>query len=527
MGGTPRAACDPARCPLRARPPCISVGGFSSGIHHPPKSASPRRTVHVFGCSQKSYSPRQGQLNASEQAKPVSPLRARSCEAIPQRVSQRPVVLTQKSTASALPRSSSDRRPLATACEKQGQGQGRCHSAPVLRQAESSSARPKLDETTAPRPCMPCRVLRLPSPRRLPPQALPAKSCRNLPQPQAADRAATAAVLCGFKGKAPPVSRTPEPGPLAALAMRPGSRSPKATKATKATAKAEPPTNRTAEAQGTPGGPPQNTGRLTGTLSPKGCRETTASQKPFGSPRMLEASEIQKTVHIGSGSFGSVWKAIVRGHSVAVKICQQTTADERRGTLKELGFLCNLHHPRLVSFLGFAQTADQLIFVMELMTGGNLSDLLFCRRPVLSFRQKALMGCQVAEGLSFLHERHVIHRDLKTMNVVLDASLNCKLCDFGLTLYLDPDTTHMTVCGLQGSPRYMAPEQLQTETNNVRISEKVDIWQMGCVMLELFCAVVPFSSLSNVAAIISEVRDAGCTVLVSLSLGTLVFCMQS
>ena len=140
---------------------------------------------------------------------------------------------------------------------------------------------------------------------------------------------------------------------------------------------------------------------------------------------------------------------------------------------------------------------------MELMAGGSLSDLLFCKRPVLSFRQKALMGSQIAEGLSYLHERHVIHRDLKTMNVVLDGSLNCKICDFGLTLCLDH--SHVTVCGLQGSPRYMAPEQLETEVP-VRISEKVDIWQMGCVMLELFCGVVPFSGLSNVAAIISEER---------------------
>ena len=173
-------------------------------------------------------------------------------------------------------------------------------------------------------------------------------------------------------------------------------------------------------------------------------------------------------------------------------------------TLKELDFLRNLNHPRLVTFFGFARTADQLLLVMELMAGGNLSDLLFNKRPVLSFRQKARMGSQVAEGLSYLHERRVVHRDLKTMNVVLDSSLNCKICDFGLTLYLD--RTHVTVCGLQGSPRYMAPEQL--EETSVRISEKVDIWQMGCVMLELFCAVVPFSSLSNVAAIISEERAA-------------------
>ncbi|CAE7436051.1 unnamed protein product [Symbiodinium pilosum] len=253
--------------------------------------------------------------------------------------------------------------------------------------------------------------------------------------------------------------------------------------------------------------PPRRHGtqnQRTAKVQPSPCKAqvliTTSRSLPFGSPE-VQPSEIQRKTLIGSGSFGSVWKACCRGREVAVKICQQTSPSERRVTLQELDFLRNLNHPRLVSFLGFAQTSDQLFFVMELMAGGSLSDLLFCKRLVLSFRQKALMGSQIAEGLSYLHERHVIHRDLKTMNVVLDGSLNCKICDFGLTLCLDH--SHVTVCGLQGSPRYMAPEQLETEVP-VRISEKVDIWQMGCVMLELFCGVVPFSGLSNVAAIISE-----------------------
>ncbi|CAE8699874.1 unnamed protein product [Polarella glacialis] len=63
----------------------------------------------------------------------------------------------------------------------------------------------------------------------------------------------------------------------------------------------------------------------------------------------------------------------------------------------------------------------------------------------------------------------------------------------------------MTVWGMQGSPRYMAPEQLDSSDNRpTRITEKVDIWQMGCVMLELFCLAVPFASFTSVAAIITE-----------------------
>mmetsp|Transcript_57382 Transcript_57382/g.133779 ORF Transcript_57382/g.133779 Transcript_57382/m.133779 type:complete len:143 (-) Transcript_57382:109-537(-) len=85
------------------------------------------------------------------------------------------------------------------------------------------------------------------------------------------------------------------------------------------------------------------------------------------------------------------------------------------------------------------------------------------------------------------------------MNIVLDEELNCKICDFGLTLTLEK--THVTVKALQGSPRYMAPEQFEAAA---RITEKVDIWQMGCVVLELFCLAIPFSHCTGVQQIATE-----------------------
>mmetsp|Transcript_15225 Transcript_15225/g.47870 ORF Transcript_15225/g.47870 Transcript_15225/m.47870 type:complete len:143 (+) Transcript_15225:111-539(+) len=85
------------------------------------------------------------------------------------------------------------------------------------------------------------------------------------------------------------------------------------------------------------------------------------------------------------------------------------------------------------------------------------------------------------------------------MNVVLDEELNCKICDFGLTITLEK--THLTVRSLQGSPRYMAPEQFEA---TARITEKVDIWQMGCVMLELFCLTVPFTNCTGLQQIATE-----------------------
>lgn len=168
--------------------------------------------------------------------------------------------------------------------------------------------------------------------------------------------------------------------------------------------------------------------------------------------------------------------------------------------LMEVQYLQKLRHPRLVSFLGCCNRPPHVLMLMEYMEAGSLHGLLFGKgRKPLSFSLKLRMAQQIAEGLTYLHEISIVHRDLKTMNIVLDKELNCKICDFGLTLTLD--STHMTVRSLQGSPRYMAPEQFESAA---RITEKVDIWQMGCVMLELFCGKIPFAEAKGVQQVATE-----------------------
>lgn len=110
------------------------------------------------------------------------------------------------------------------------------------------------------------------------------------------------------------------------------------------------------------------------------------------------------------------------------------------------------------------------------------------------------MAWQVAEGITYLHRYGIIHRDLKSMNIVLDNELNCKVCDFGMSVTLE--RSHLTVPGMQGSPRYLAPEQFEARA---RITERVDIWQMGCVMLELFCHKIPYRHLQDMTQFVQEI----------------------
>eukprot|EP00927_Polykrikos_kofoidii_P003765 TRINITY_DN11518_c0_g2_i1.p1 TRINITY_DN11518_c0_g2~~TRINITY_DN11518_c0_g2_i1.p1 ORF type:complete len:159 (-),score=33.96 TRINITY_DN11518_c0_g2_i1:264-740(-) len=112
--------------------------------------------------------------------------------------------------------------------------------------------------------------------------------------------------------------------------------------------------------------------------------------------------------------------------------------------LKEIRYLQRLRHPRLVSFLGAVDRPPHLLLIMEFMPGGSLHSAIFGsggnRSKQLNlggFLERARMISQVSEGLTYLHDLGVVHRDLKTMNIVLDAALNCKICDFGLTVTLE------------------------------------------------------------------------------------------
>lgn len=244
-------------------------------------------------------------------------------------------------------------------------------------------------------------------------------------------------------------------------------------------------------------------------LQPRRCAAQALAGKPMAPSRLLDGTfrpeeevpfqEIKFREAIGAGSFGAVFLATWRGQDVAVKQCKVADQRDADMLLLEIRYLQALRHERLVSLLACCHKAPHVVMVMEFMPGGSLYSLLFSKKQKLSFDRSAKMGLQVCEGLTYLHSLYVVHRDLKTMNIVLDKALNCKICDFGLTVSLE--RSHLTVDRLQGSPRYLAPEQFEAAA---KITLKVDIWQMGCIFLELFCQVIPFANATAVEQVATE-----------------------
>merc|ERR1712226_1006369 len=131
------------------------------------------------------------------------------------------------------------------------------------------------------------------------------------------------------------------------------------------------------------------------------------------------------------------------------------------------------------------------------MPNGSLYELLHKRRARLSFGEQHAITRNVAEGVVFLHSRvpPFVHRDLKSLNVVLDMSLAAKLCDFGLTQSMEKTHISRRDSNEGGSPRYMAPELFDSRG---KITEKIDVWALGCIILETFIGKLPHAECNNI-----------------------------
>lgn len=226
--------------------------------------------------------------------------------------------------------------------------------------------------------------------------------------------------------------------------------------------------------------------------APKSSKGVTAE--------LLEPSDLEFGKVLGSGGFGAVHRGTYRGEEVAIKklhvLDGQITHMQLEEFKKEVGNLQALRHERLVSFIGAAYVAPSLCIVTEFMPNGSLYDLLHQRRQRLTVPQSYQISVQITEGVEFLHSKTppFVHRDLKSLNVVMNYQLDAKLCDFGLTQSMEK--THISRRENEGgSPRYMAPELFDSKG---RITEKVDVWALGCLALEVYAGRVPHEECSTI-----------------------------
>ncbi|KAF3451342.1 hypothetical protein FNV43_RR07437 [Rhamnella rubrinervis] len=191
---------------------------------------------------------------------------------------------------------------------------------------------------------------------------------------------------------------------------------------------------------------------------------------------------------IGEGGFGSVYKGILLdGTIIAVKQLSSKSKQGNREFVNEIGMVSGLQHPNLVRLYGCCIEGNQLLLVYEYMENNSLARALFSREDgCLNLdwptRQKICIG--IARGLAFLHEEstlRVVHRDIKTTNILLDGDLNPKISDFGLAKLDEEEKTNIISTRIAGTAGYMAPEYALWG----QLTYKADVYSFGVVALEI------------------------------------------
>ncbi|KAF8413111.1 hypothetical protein HHK36_001087 [Tetracentron sinense] len=202
---------------------------------------------------------------------------------------------------------------------------------------------------------------------------------------------------------------------------------------------------------------------------------------------------------IGQGSFAVVHRGIWNGSDVAVKVyfgCEyrdETLLDYK----KEIDIMKRLRHPNVLLFMGAVYSTERLAIVTEFLPRGSLFKTLHRNNQVLDIRRRLRMALDVARGMNYLHHRNppVVHRDLKSSNLLVDRNWTVKVGDFGLSKL--KDATFLTAKSGRGTPQWMAPEVLRNEPSN----EKSDVFSFGVILWELMTESIPWSSLNSLQVV--------------------------
>ncbi|CAK7352978.1 unnamed protein product [Dovyalis caffra] len=197
---------------------------------------------------------------------------------------------------------------------------------------------------------------------------------------------------------------------------------------------------------------------------------------------------------IGIGSYGEVYHGDWNGTEVAVKkfLDQGFSGDALVQFKCEAEIMLRLRHPNVVLFMGAVTRPPNLSILTEFLPRGSLYRLLHRPNSQIDEKRRMRMAIDVAKGMNYLHTSHptIVHRDLKSPNLLVDKNWNVKVCDFGLSRI--KHHTFLSSKSTAGTPEWMAPEVLRNEPAN----EKCDIYSFGVILWELATCQIPWKGLN-------------------------------
>ncbi|KAL2503516.1 Mitogen-activated protein kinase kinase kinase 1 [Abeliophyllum distichum] len=224
--------------------------------------------------------------------------------------------------------------------------------------------------------------------------------------------------------------------------------------------------------------------------------EPTSYVSPNGRCRRIIV-DWQKGDLLGRGSFGSVYEGIADGgFFFAVKeVSLLDQGDEGKQRIlqleQEIALLSQFEHENIVQYYGTEKAESHLYIFLELVNKGSLMSLY--QKYNLRDSQVSAYTRQILHGLKYLHERNVVHRDIKCANILVDANGLVKLADFGLA----KATKLNDVKSCKGTPFWMAPEVVRS----LGYGLAADIWSLGCTVLEMLTRSFPYSNMEPMSAL--------------------------
>ncbi len=227
---------------------------------------------------------------------------------------------------------------------------------------------------------------------------------------------------------------------------------------------------------------------------------------PHTGDQIAERYDLEEVV--GSGGMSTVFRAYDTqlDRRVAIKILHERFSDDAEYVERfrhEARAVAQLAHPNIVTVIDRGEDQGRQYIVFEFVDGENLKELIVRSGP-LPVRRAVEIALAVADGLSFAHERGLVHRDVKPQNVLLSENGRVKVTDFGIARSLDVDRGVTQTGTVVGTGEYLAPEQ----ANGGTVSAATDVYSLGVVLWEMLTGRVPFEGDNFVTVALRHVNEA-------------------